>query len=333
MLDKNKLKEQQYIEKLGKIINKLILKSKKFCNLYCVPDGLATILQLLKYDVDRSESVTNLSSFSNDFDYYSFAKSTKTLCAIRHLLKDTEYHFNEDILILVRSIFENHIMSRYFREKIDQDDKDKSKLVNDFIQNPLKVTKEYYHLDGFRILNNNGDKVGAINKISNYKLGLDKEYYKEFYHYLSEYSHCSFGNIDLYLGNTCFVYDINKNKLESILFAVFVFTKVVEGVATVEGENYYSYKEEKSYFDLVYDSLELQIEIFDYLITNNLNKYDEKATSNLYIIDDILSEQQKCENQLRMLSKMKDSIYEELGSLKKIKSGEGRFIRNYPKYN
>lgn len=39
------------------------------------------------------------------------------------------------------------------------------------------------------------------------------------------------------------------------------------------GENFDTLKEENSYYDMVYDSLELQNEVFDYLITkyNNIS--------------------------------------------------------------
>lgn len=119
--------------------------------------------------------------------------------------------------------------------------------------------------------------------------------------------------------------------MESLLFAIFSFAKIFEGIVTVWGEDLGTLEEEKSYYNLVYDAIELQQEIFDYLIS----KYDNIKTDRLdWIIQLYLCEgnpEGKNEKMKNMLIKMKASLDEEVGSLKKNKVDEnGKFIRQYP---
>lgn len=53
------------------------------------------------------------STFTYDHEYFNFTKSTKTLISIRELLK---MGHNEDALILIRSLFESYLSSRYLNE-------------------------------------------------------------------------------------------------------------------------------------------------------------------------------------------------------------------------
>ncbi len=100
------------------------------------------------------------------------------------------------------------------------------------------------------------------------------------------------------------------------------------------GENFASTEEERSYYDLAYDSIELQQKVFDYLIS----KYDNFSNDHLdWVIQLYLAEgspEGKDKKIQSMLVKMRKSLYEELGSLKKDKVDEnGKFIRQYPCYD
>lgn len=115
------------------------------------------------------------------------------------------------------------------------------------------------------------------------------------------------------------------------LLAIFVFTKIFEGVVTVNGEDLGIKEAQKIYSDLAYDALELQLQVFDYLIklygekslnhgSESIEKYlGSKVTdiSNQRIVD--------------MLKKMKDSIFDQdIGSLNKtIIKRDGTFKRSY----
>ena len=66
-----------------------------------------------------------------DFQYFVFTKSTKTLISIRYLLKQNN---TEDTLILLRSMFEGYLASRYIDENYD------SQLLNDFIFVPQLIS-------------------------------------------------------------------------------------------------------------------------------------------------------------------------------------------------
>ena len=56
------------------------------------------------------------SRFIDDFQYFVFTKSTKSLVSIRTLAKIG--HF-EDVFILLRSMFEGYLASRFIDEKFD----------------------------------------------------------------------------------------------------------------------------------------------------------------------------------------------------------------------
>ena len=106
------------------------------------------------------------------------------------------------------------------------------------------------------------------------------------------------------------------------------FTKVF---VTVEGENYDTAKEEKSYYDLGYDSIELQLKLIEHLIGYYSNKPEEKIR---FVIEKYLGENsydKENEKIVEMLNQMKESLFDsEIGSLDKNQFVEGKFIRKYP---
>lgn len=325
--------ENSYRSKLKKLLNKYLLKSRQFCDKYCHPDGLVDIHRFASILHEVPEEILYSNKLSYDFDYFAFTKSTKTLHAIRELLNDQTYHFNEDILILTRSIFESHLSSRYFREHIDNS-KTRNEVIREFIRSPIGLITNHYFPERSIVKDKKGNKIGEIKSPSKMKEGEDKKYYHSFYPFLCQFTHSSFGIFKSYFKGSYFCYDKDEFQLETLLFVTFCFTKLFEGIATVWGENYDTLEEEKSYYDLVYDCLELQQEIFKYLI----DKYDNSLCDNTdWIIQLYLYEgnpQGRNEKIKDMLVKMETSLYEEIGSLKKDKIDEsGKFIREYPNYD
>lgn len=130
--------QKDYEDKLFKLLKRFAFVSRQFCDKYCVPDGLMNIMIVKFHSNEIPKKLLYSNKLSYDYDYYAFTKSTKTLQSILHLLKDKEYNFNEDVMMLIRSIFENHILSRYFREHIDIPE-EREKVIDDFIRNPLGV--------------------------------------------------------------------------------------------------------------------------------------------------------------------------------------------------
>lgn len=100
-----------------KMINRLISQGRKFCDRHCVPDGMHDILVAYYETGEISEEIKYSNKIS--YDYFAFTKSLKSLIAIKAMLKDKVYPLHEDCLLQVRSIFENHIMSRHLREYVD----------------------------------------------------------------------------------------------------------------------------------------------------------------------------------------------------------------------
>ncbi|MBL5801140.1 DUF5677 domain-containing protein [Heyndrickxia sporothermodurans] len=158
---------QLHTQKLDKLINKFILHSKRFVEWSAFSYGTA--------DLFRHPEPNN--KFTYDHEYFNFTKSTKSLVSIRALLK---LNNNEDVLILVRSIFENYLSTRFLNENVDS--------FEEFTIVLLKLfTREYvYDRENNIIVDRNGNKIanGILNP-SNFKLGKDKSYYPEFYGLLS----------------------------------------------------------------------------------------------------------------------------------------------------
>lgn len=164
-------------------------------------------------------------------------------------------------------------------------------------------------------------------------MGKEKDYYRAFYNYLCQYTHCNYGAISNHISNRELTIYGENDILLACFFAVFAFTKVYEGVVTVNGEDLVDTKTMKSFYDLAYDSLELQLKVIDYLIyyymknpKNNVNIVIEK-----YIGDgEFNNSSQKIAS---MLVLMKDSIFDdEIGSLDKSRFKDGCFTRIYQEW-
>lgn len=325
-------KKDNMVDSCHKMLNRLILKSRHFCQ-YAAPDALGDILMVYSLTGKVPDELMFSKKLSYDYDYFAFTKSTKSLIAIKCLLNDDTYFFNEDCFMLIRSIFECHIMSRYVREHIDIEN-ERENVIKKFIVNPLSVTFNYYTLQGYNILDINGDKVGNIPMPNSFIVGNDKLYYGVFYQFLCQYTHCSFGALTCYYGEKLFTYCKNNFPLLTLLFSLFVFTKIYEGVVTVYGEELGDKKEEIIFYDLAYDSLELQNSVFDYLIDYYGNKPQEKVNKILekYLGDGSYDGTDK--KVADMLENMKASLLDsEIGSLNKSVFENSQFKRFYPSWN
>ena len=324
---------EDYQKECKKLINRFLLLSKKFCHIACVPDGLYDILSLFSQIGVVEDEFKYSPKLSYDFDYFAFVKSTKSLFAIRHLLNSKEYVFSEDCFMIIRSIFENHILSRYIRDNIDDENRSKE-IVDSFILAPLGVSFDFYISRGWSGVFSKGNaKVGDNKNIKSVIMGSEIDYYNYFYPFLCQYTHCSYGAISCYFGTYEFTLECDKFSLLTHLLAIFVFTKIYEGVVTVNGEDLEDNRLMKSFYNLAYDSLELQIKIFEYLIEYYKEKPKERVD---YILEKYLGESNVNEANLKiskMLEKMKESLFDkEIGSLNKSVFANGSFIRKYQEW-
>lgn len=278
--------EELHIKKLEKLINRLLFQSKNFIDYACFPYGLI--------DFNNTKELNN--KFVYDFEYFAFTKSTKSLLSIRKLLKSG---LNEDVMIILRSIFENYLSTRYLHENLDETN------IQEFIVNPINVAFAFYNIDeeGF-IFNRDKDIVGKIKNPSSFKMGRDKKYYSKFYKVLSEYAHCNYGLVGFYKDKG--LYSIEKIN-ESLLirfYVIFIFTKLFELVVTVEGEDFPNDKVEKNCYQLVKDSISLQAVVIDFL----RERYKQNEAEELKFHSKRISD---------MLNEMKKTLSEELGSVDK----------------
>lgn len=317
----------------NRLLNRLIYKARDFCKISCVPDGLMEILMMYS----RTGTVLEESKYSNalsyDYDYFAFAKSTKTLLAIRQLLNSKDYTFSEDCFMLIRSIFENHILSRYVRENIDYKERIKE-VVDSFILAPLGISFDYYISRGrLGVFSKDNEKIADNVNPRSVILGKEKDYYDALYPFLCQYTHCSYGAIPCYLYSGGFTFYGHNFILLSYLLAIFVFTKIYEGVVTVNGEDLVNKTKMKSYYNLAYDSLEQQIKVMNYLIDYYNNKPQQKVD---YIIEKYIGGEKIVNSNLKivhMIRKMKDSLFDnEIGNLDKNQFIDGCFIRKYQEW-
>lgn len=268
-----------------KLINKFVLRGRKFIEYSCFQYG--------KYNYAITHEPD--ASFIDDFQYFVFTKSTKSLESIRTLLK---LGHTEDVFILSRTMFEGYLASRYMEEMYTDD------LVYDFIFTPQLISQR-------KIIYNNGEaKLRGTNEIvsflqrnpSDLKLGKDKKYFYELYDYLCDYAHCNFSTLYYYIDNqgryTC---DNIVNEYLVRVIVLFIYTKLFENIVTVQGEDFLNEKEKEECYALV-----------------------EKATKFLYIQLDYFSKYncKKVGNELNkhmknMFKEMKKSLKEEVGSVKK----------------
>lgn len=314
------------------MINRLIKKARDFCNISCVPDGLMTIMKIYLSTGIIPEELKYSSQISYDYDYFAFSKSTKSLLAIKQLLNSKEYTFTEDCFMLIRSIFENHILSRYVRENIDND-KIRKEVVDNFVLAPLGISFDYYISRGRAgVFSQGNEKIGEIKNPSSLIMGMEKEYYRSLYSFLCQYTHCSYGAASCYLNNGSFNYNGNNFRILTYLLAIFVFTKIYEGVVTVNGEDLVDPRTMKTYYDLAYDSLELQIEVIEYLI----DYYSMPRNDISIVIEKYIGAGKYDNSNLRisnMLKKMRESLFDkEIGNLDKNEFQDCHFNRKYQEW-
>lgn len=326
----NLLKECQ------KLINRYILTSNRLFEIIGVPDGLMNILIGVELSLEISEDDLYDVRLSYDYDYFVFAKSTKTLMAIRKLLNCKEHCFTEDCFSLIRSIFENHILSRHLRENIDiVSDEEKKQLIKNFISAPLGLTFDYYNKGGrLKIYSKDNELVGEEITPKSVASPFDREYYSLFYPFLCQYTHCSFGVATDYYGESGYTAQKdNGNKLLAYALALFAFSKVYEGIITVDGEDFVDKSHMKQCYDLAYDSLEFQMRLFDALIEyyNNIPITQNQKVMQYYVgKEEINFSNQKI---AKMLSALKDALIDpELSSLDVNEFVNGKFVRRYVDY-
>lgn len=274
-----------YTQELDKILNRFIFQTKKF-----------TVYSAFPYALSDLKNHGTTSRYYDDFEYFAITKSLKSLISIKKLIKINN---NEDVFILVRSIYENYLSCRYFNQNYNN-----AEQIDGFIVNPVNIFIANYNIrEGGVVFNRKGNIVGSIENPSAFKLGMDKKYYSDFYSFLNAFAHCNFGVHACYMDdNGEYRYDKVNFEILSRLFTVFVFTKLFELIVTVDGEDFKDERTEKACYKLVRDSLVLLHNVFDYMIA-------EYSISN----DDLFKYFDKRMKEL--LKKMRNSLKEEIGSV------------------
>lgn len=268
-----------------KYINQFLLRGRKFVEYACFRYGF--------YNAQISGEIGN--GFVDDFQYFVFTKSIKSLGSIRELLKMGHV---EDAFIILRTSFEGYIASRYIDEEYD------ANVLNDFIFIPqLIASRKIIYQDGKAIERGTKEIIDFIQRNpSDMKLGKDKRYFYDFYAFLCNYAHCNFSIVNEYINNNGqFTCDKSDNKYMAKVMVLFVYIKLFESIVTIEGEDFLNSREEKECYKLVRESTKF---VYDRL--EEFSKYNCKMAG------DELNKHMR-----GMFKNMKNSLKEEIGSLKK----------------
>lgn len=156
----------------------------------------------------------------NDFIFFCFTKSTKTMIAIKKLLKE---NMNIEALILVRSIYENYLYSQYIRkypkEVYNIVDYSIGKSYGKYSRNKGKL---------FEVCNNNqieNYKEVSIFKIAS-EVGEDKSYLG-LYSYLSEFAHPNASLIGSYINDYNFSVYKDGYKENALFLSIYCYLKMM----------------------------------------------------------------------------------------------------------
>lgn len=284
---------------LDEIIEKFYVRAETFVYYSCYLPGLHNILSKPAEFIGSDSNIGRV----YDHEYFAFTKSTKTLVSIKQLLAIGN---NEDVYILIRSIFENYIATRFLNESIKTNND--ARLLDEYIENRVKLSLGLYKVMRFKVVNNEGNVVSELRRINSQIKGMDKAYYSKFYGYLSKFSHSDFSVLDYYL-NDDNEFDLfqENDALLARLFTVFVMTKLFECVVTIKGEEFYNKEEEVKCYKLVQHSLEHQRKIFTMYI-HSLEKVSDD-THNL--------SNKSIRNLKEMLQAMNSSLEDNIGDFNK----------------
>lgn len=209
-----------------------------------------------------------------DHEYLAFAKSTKTLISIKHLL---DIGYNEDASVLARSIFESYLAARFVNENVHTQ-ADES-LLDEYISNRIKISLGIYSVEFKKVVDENRKNVSKLRSIGSQLVGMDKLYYKDFYTFLSGFAHLDFSKADYFIEGASFTIDKENDEILARLTIVFVMTKLFETIVTIKGEDFYDDKEEEKCYELVKKSLLAQRLIFNEYISEFDNVTTEGITS------------------------------------------------------
>lgn len=272
------------IEFCNKLINNYLLRSKDFVEYACYQYGWVNSQISGKADA----------RFISDFQYFVFTKSTKSLYSIRTLLREGKM---EDVLIILRSMFEGYLASRYIDENYDET------LLNDFLFIPQLIAHRKIIFDGDVAKDRESkSQVEFVQRDpSKMKMGKDKNYFHELYEYLCNYAHCNYSILGCYIDdNGMFTYEKETNAFLVRVLVLFVYTKLFESIVTVEGEDFLDCRTEKECYKLVEKVtifLDEELECF--------SKYDSDVNPELN------------KHMKNMFKNMRKSLKEEVGSVKK----------------
>ena len=217
-------------EKYLDFYDRLIEQSKTFVERHCRATG--SFQRLLAGGTDPH--------FLNDYRYYTFTKSTKSLIGMRELLMMGNY---EDAIILSRSILECYLSARYFDEKFD------AETVRDMVVIPTLMAEGKIVYQGDHVEDRVTGEVIEHDKREPYELilGKDKGYFFRLYTVMCQLAHCNISEVDAFLDDHGdFTIVSEKNAVLSQFLGLFVFSKLFESIVLLESSRISAEEEEEA---------------------------------------------------------------------------------------
>ena len=234
---------------------RLLEQSEKYIQSQCRARGSFEKITAGKKDMN----------YLNDYRYFAFTKSTKSLSAVIMLIESGNY---EDALVLCRTIMECYLSQRYFDDKFDD-----ATLV-DMVVIPTWLNHGELVFNSGSFQKRDGSETVEYNMRNpdDLSLGKDKNYFIDLYSFFCEIAHCNYAQACAFLDDdNRFTLHSEQNREAANLFPLFIFSKLFENVVLLESTRFSSPEEEQEDIDLL---IELTGFLYDRLNTmcNSLEK-------------------------------------------------------------
>ena len=163
----------------------------------------------------------------NDFVYFCYSKSTKSLKSISILINND---LHEDAMSLVRTIYENYLYAKYCLQFPHS--------INNFVMYALgKDAGVYIRPSRGKLLNSDGQQITDYAELNLSELAKklgEGPIHTKIYNYLSDFTHPNFALIDAFLEKGRFTINKGSYKYDVLIYSLYCYLKLTEVVMILE---------------------------------------------------------------------------------------------------
>ncbi|MDQ0721957.1 hypothetical protein QF049_003218 [Paenibacillus sp. W4I10] len=163
----------------------------------------------------------------NDFVYFCFSKSTKSLKSIILLIRND---LHEDAMSIVRTIYENYLYAKYCLQF--------PQSINNFVVYSLgKDAGVYFRPSRGKLLDRDGQQIMDYVELTVSEMAKqlgEGSIHTKVYNYLSDFTHPNFVLIDAFLENGMFTINKDSYKYDVLIYSLYCYLKLTEVVMILE---------------------------------------------------------------------------------------------------